>query len=161
MRWRITIALSILLILSAAELVEAERQLTLGSLVLKLGASDSAILQQLTTDFDVRRFDGGLDIQRRGDPTAPSIGVLTAGGQIEAVQFIWGPGFTPPAEKVCEQLIEALPAHDQCQVQTVTRPQEGGVVRTVEWTCGGYKVRLVTGVYPQGGNTGSISIDRR
>lgn len=68
---------------------------------------------------------------------------------------------TPEAAGVGERINgEALPAGAQCKVRNVTRPQEGGTVRTLEWLCGSYKVSFVTGVWPQG-NTASISIDEQ
>lgn len=145
---------------AAAATAGAEQQLTLGSVVLKLGEPDSAIMQDLSKQYKVQRIDGGWSIQPlERDRTAPGIGIRTAAGRIQSVSFLWGPGFTPAAEEIAAQLAQALPAEAQCEVRNVTRPQEGGTVRTLEWLCGSYKVRFVTGVWPQG-NTASISIDR-
>lgn len=144
----------------AAATAAAEQQLTLGSVVLKLGEPDTAVMEELSKQYKVQRIDGGWSIQPSDrSRTAPGIGIRTAGGRIQSVSFLWGPGFTPAAEEIGEQLAQALPSSAQCKVRNVTRPQEGGTVRTLEWLCGGYKVRFVTGVWPQG-NTASISIDR-
>jgi hypothetical protein len=139
----------------------AEQQLTVGSVALKLGAADSAVVQQLSTHYKVQRIDGGWSIQPLDrDPTAPAIGVRTADGRIQTVSFLWGPGFTPRAEDVAEQLAQALPTGMQCGVRNIARSQEGGTVRTLEWLCGSYTVSFVTGVSPQG-NTASISIAKQ
>jgi hypothetical protein len=128
---------------------------------LKLGAPDSAVMQKLSKNYKVQRFDGGWSIQPLArNPTAPGIGVLTVDGRISGVSVTWGPGFTPAAEDIAEQLAEALPAGARCDVRNVKRPQEGGIVRTLEWLCGIYNVRFVTGVSPRGGNTTSISVDK-
>jgi hypothetical protein len=119
------------------------------------------MVQELSKNYKLQRLDGGWSIQPlERNRTAPGIGVRTVDGRIQSVSFMWGPGFTPTAEEVAEQLAQALPAGAQCEVRNVTRPQEGGTVRTLEWMCGTYKVGFVTGVWPQGGNTATISIGK-
>jgi len=154
--------LLLLLGVSAASVTTAvAQQLTLGSVVLKLGEPESAAAQELSKDYKLQRFDGGWSIQPLDhNRTAPAIGVFTVDGRISGVSFTWGPGFTPAAEDIAQQLAQALPAGAHCEVRNVARPQEGGTVRTLEWLCGAYKVRFVTGAWPQGGNTASISIDK-
>lgn len=139
----------------------AEQQLTLGSVALKLGEPDSPMMQELSRQYKVLRFDGGWSIQQsERNGRAPGIAVHTSDGRVEGVFFTWGPGFTPSAEEVAEQLAQALPAGAQCEVRNITRPQESGTVRTLQWLCSGYRVSFVTGVWPQG-NTASISIERQ
>jgi hypothetical protein len=129
--------------------------------VLKLGELDSAVMQKLSKNYRVQRFDGGWSIQPlERNATVPAIGVLTLDGRISGVSFTWGPGFTPAAEDIAEQLAQALPAGARCDVRNVKRSQEGGIVRTLEWLCGTYDVRFVTGVSSHGGNTASISVDK-
>lgn len=151
----------VVLVVAAAASAAAEQQLRLGSVMLKLGETDAVVMDELSKQYKVQRIEGGWSIQplERSGRT-PGIGVRTTGGRIRGVSFLWGPGFTPPVEEMAEQLAQALPAGAQCEVRSVTRPQEGGTVRTLEWLCGSYKVRLVTGVWPQG-NTASISIDKQ
>lgn len=150
-----------LFLIFATALVSAEKQLTLDSVVLKLGEPDSAVVQELRKQHKVERFDRVWSVQPLDrNPTAPAVGIRTANGRIDGVTFIWGPGFTPSAEEVGEQLAHALPSGAKCEIRNVGRPQEGGIVRTLEWLCGSYRVSFVTGVYPLGGNTASISIDR-
>jgi len=138
------------------------QQLTLGPVALKLGEADSEIVQALQKDHKVERIDGGWSIQplQRGR-TAPGVGVRTVDGRIEGVSLIWGPGYTPSAEDIAEQLAHALPNGTKCDVRNVRRLQEGGTVRTLEWLCGTYKVTFVTGVWSTGGNTASIDINKK
>ena len=146
---------------AAATTSAAGQQLKLGSVVLKLGEPDAPVVKALSKQYKAQQIDGGWSIQpleRNG--TAPGVGVQTAAGRIEGVSFLWGPGVTPPAEELAEQLAQALGNGAQCKVRNVTRPQEGGTVRTLQWLCHTYKVSLITGVWPQG-NTASISIARR
>jgi hypothetical protein len=147
-------------IAAASGTASAEQQLTVGSVVLKLGEPDSAALQELSKNYSVKRFDGGWSIQKLNRTgTEPGISVHTAYGRIEGVFFTWGPGYTPPAEEVATHLIQALPASGSCGVRTAMRPFEGGVVRRLEWQCGDYTVILEAGVWAQG-NTTSISIEK-
>ena len=148
-----------LVVVAASVSAFAEQQLTLGSVALKLGAPDAVVMEVLSKHYKVQRIEGGwsIDPPDRSGRT-PGIGVRTTGGRIRGVSFLWGPGFTPPVEEMAEQLAQALPTATRCGVRNVTRPQEGGTVRTLEWLCGSYKVRLVTGVWPEG-NTASISIE--
>jgi hypothetical protein len=146
---------------AASVTTASAQQLTLGSVALRLDAEDAAMVQELSKNYKLQRLDGGWSIQPlERNRTAPGIGVRTVDGRIQSVSFMWGPGFTPTAEEVAEQLAQALPAGAQCEVRNVTRPQEGGTVRTLEWMCGTYKVGFVTGVWPQGGNTATISIGK-
>jgi hypothetical protein len=160
-RCRISVLFLVVGVAAASVSTVAAQQLTLGSVALKLGETDSAVTQDLSKRYRVERIDGGWSIQplKRSD-TVPGIGVRTVDGRIEGVTFIWGPGFTPAAEEVAEQLAQALPAGAHCEMNNVTRHQEGGTVRTLEWLCGTYKVGFVTGVWPQGGNTTTISIHK-
>jgi hypothetical protein len=140
----------------------AAQELTLGSVTLKLGEPEAPVVEQLRKRYRLQRIDGGWSIQPlERDPKAPGIGVSTAGGRIQSVSFVWGPGFTPTAEDVGEQLAHALPSGARCEVQNVRRRQEGGIVRTLEWRCGTFKVGFQTGVWPQGSNTVTISIEKK
>lgn len=47
-----------------------------------------------------------------------------------------GAGVTPTLEYMAEQLAHALPERTQCGVENVTRPFEGGTVRTLAFRCG-------------------------
>ena len=137
------------------------QQLTLGSVVLKLGEPDAAVVEQLRNNYKLQRIDGGWSIQPlERSPTVPGISLRTRDGRIQGVSFIWGPGFTPSAEDITDQLAQALPSGARCQVRSVSRAQEGGMVRTLEWLCGTYNVRFQSGVWPQGGNTVTIGIER-
>ena len=160
-RSHVRLCLLVFAALAALATTAAAQQLTLGSVALKLGEPDAPLVQQLRDKYKLQRIEGGWSIQPlERNPTAPGIGVSTADGRIQSVSFIWGPGFTPSSEEVGEQLAHALPSGARCEVRNVRRPQEGGIVRTLEWLCGTYKVQFVTGVWPQGGNTASISIER-
>src|SRR5688572_30422644 len=80
----------------AAATAAAEQQLTLGSVVLKLGEPDAAVMEELSKQYKVQRIDGGWSIHPlHHSRTAPGIGVRTAEGRIQSVSFLWGPGFTP------------------------------------------------------------------
>lgn len=137
------------------------QQLSIDSVPLKLGAPDAAAVQQLRNKYNVQRIDGGWSIQPiERSPAKPGIGMRTADGRIHSVSFAWGPGFTPSAEEIADQLAQALPSGARCEVRNVSRAQEGGTVRTLEWLCGSYKVRFQTGVWPQGGNTVTISVEK-
>ncbi|HEU4890871.1 MAG TPA: hypothetical protein VFT47_04940 [Vicinamibacterales bacterium] len=128
---------------------------------LTIGEADVAFVRELSRNHKRQRIDGGWSIQPLGrDRTAPAIGVGTVDGRIQSVSFTWGPGFTPTAEVVAEQLAQALPEGAHCQVRNVMRRQEGGTVRTLAWLCGSYKVAFVTGVWSQGVNTATLSINR-
>jgi len=157
-RWHLPLLL--VLFATAAATAAAEPQLTLGSVALKLGEPVAAVMEGLSKQYKVQRIDGGWSIQPLvRDRTAPGIGVGTVEGRIQSVSLLWGPGFTPPAEEIGEQLAQALPAGAECKVRNVARPQEGGTVRTLEWLWGSHSVSFVTGVWPQG-NTASIRIAR-
>ncbi len=161
--WRRYQAFVLLLFLGAAVAPVTPalaQQLTLGSVALKLGEADSEVVQALQKDHKVERIDGGWSIQPlQRSRVAPAVGIRTVDGRIQGVAFIWGPGFTPSAEDIADQLAQALPNGAKCDVRNVKRPQEGGTVRTLEWLCGTYKVTFVTGVW-SGGNTASIDIEK-
>jgi len=159
-RWQVGVLILIIGTVAAVATASPPQQLTIGSAALKLGEPDSAVVQQLSTHYNVRPVDGGWSVQPRDrDSTSPGISIRTKDGRIEGVSFIWGPGFTPKAEEIAEQLAQALPSGAHCQVRNITRRQEGGTVRTLEWLCPGYKVSFVTGVWQQG-NTASIDIEQ-
>ncbi|HET7697795.1 MAG TPA: hypothetical protein VFK57_18930 [Vicinamibacterales bacterium] len=154
--WRLVFAANVVSIMTATA-----QQLTLDSVALKLGAPDAAAVQQLRNKYNVQRIDGGWSIQPiEHGPTKPGIGVRTVDGRIQSVSFTWGPGFTPTAEEIADQLAQALPSGVRCEVRNVSRGQEGGTVRTLEWLCGTYKVRFQSGVWPQGGNSVTISVEK-
>lgn len=159
-RWHA--GLLILIVGSAAAVAtpSSAQQLRIGSAALKLGESDSAVVQELSSHYNVQPIDGGWSIQPRDrDRMAPGIGIRTKDGRIQSVSFVWGPGFTPKAEEIAEQLAQALPSGARCQVRNISRRQEGGTVRTLEWLCPGYKVSFVTGVWREG-NSASIDIEQ-
>src|SRR5262245_29068439 len=137
---------------TASVTTAAAQQLTLDSVVLKLGEPDAAIVQQLRSKYTLQRIDGGWSIQPiERSPTVPGVDMRTRDGRIHSVSFIWGPGFTPSVEDVADQLTQALPSGARCKVRSVSRPQEGGIVRTLEWLCSTYNVRFQSGAWPQGG----------
>ena len=144
---------------TASVTTAAAQQLTLGAVVLKLGEPDTAIVEQLRSMYKLQRIDGGWSIQSlERSPTVPGIDMRTRNGRIQSVSLIWGPGFTPSAEEVADQLTQALPSGARCKVRSVSRAQEGGMVRTLEWFCGTYNVRFQSGAWSQGGNTVTIGI---
>jgi hypothetical protein len=160
-RGHVRVLLLVVAVAAASVMSAAAQQLTLGSVALKLGEADAAFVQALSKTHKLQRLDEGWSIQPlERSPTAPAVGVRTVDGRIHGVSFTWGPGFTPAAEDVAEQLAQALPAGVRCEVHNVQRPQEGGTVRTLEWLCGAYKVGLASGVWPQGGNTLTIGIHK-
>jgi hypothetical protein len=139
----------------------AEPHLQLGPVLIGLGAHEAAIVPELQKHFAVRAIEGGWSVQPHPrNPRAPGVGIATKAGRVERVSFLWGPGVTPPLEEMAQQLSLALQPDATCRIRNVTRPQEGGIVRTLALVCGGYVVTLVTGVWPQG-NTASITVEAK
>jgi hypothetical protein len=107
--------------------------------------------------FTVRKIEGGWEV-RSPSPRAPLVGIGTKSGRVHAVDFVWGPGFSlPTLEEMTEQLAHALLPESECLIKSMTRPFEGGTVRSLDFACGGYSVHLSTGIWPQG-NTASIDL---
>lgn len=137
--------------------ISVAQQLTIGSTTVRLGQPET-VLKNLTKEFNTQRSREGWSIQpRERSRTAPDIGIQMADGRVSGISIIWGPGFTPPANEIVSELEEALPQGARCDVQSVKRLQEGEIVRTLEWRCGGYRVLLVSGE-SSGGNSVSIAI---
>jgi hypothetical protein len=112
----------VLLLVAGAALASATtgtaQQLMVGSVPLKIGQADGVFVRGLSKSHKLERIDGGWSIQPvTRDRTAPAIGVGTVDGRIDSVSFTWGPGFTPTAEAVAEQLGQALPAGSHCEVR--------------------------------------------
>jgi len=139
--------------------VAAAQELTLGSVALRLGASEAATVTLLREQFSVSAVDGGWAVRSRvpGDTRTPSVGLRVQNGRIHDVSFIWGPGSAPDLDAMFDQLSHALPAEAACQVSNVAKPSEGGIVRTLMFRCGASAVRCSSGVWREG-TTASISI---
>ena len=138
----------------------AEPHLRLGPVSIDLGAQETAIIPDLKKHFTVRAIDGGWEVTSPSQPRVPRVGISTKSGRVASVSFLWGPGITPTLEEMSEQLSYALPLETECFIKNLTHPQEGGTVRTLAFTCGGYAVSLITGVWTRG-NTASITIEAK
>jgi hypothetical protein len=154
--WR----LAVLALLGLCASASADQQLILGTVPLRLGESEATAVKALSRDYKVERIPGGWSIEPRArKPSGPAVGIRTLDGVIESVSLVWGPGPTPSAGELAVQLAEALPLRGTCEVVTISRAQEGGRVRTMEWSCGDYGVRLVGGTHAQG-DTVAITLRR-
>jgi hypothetical protein len=139
--------------------VASAEGLVLGSVPIVVGAPAAPTIANLQREFTVRTIDGGWEVKSRDakDLRTPLVGLAAKDGVIQNVSFIWGPGVTPSLEEMFRQVAQALPADAQCGIHNITRPFEGGTVRTLVFTCARTTIDVRTGVWPQG-NTASIAI---
>ena len=133
----------------------------MGSVPIVVGAPAAQTIANLQREFAVRTIDGGWEVRSRDpkDPQTPLVALGAKDGVIQGVSFIWGPGVTPSLEEMFRHVAQALPEDAHCGIHNITRPLEGGTVRTLIFTCGRTTIDVRTGVWPQG-NTASIAIRR-
>jgi hypothetical protein len=135
-------------------------ELVLGTVKIELGAPEERIIAALKTHFMVRAREGGWEVRapNGSKESIPTVGIAAKGGRISRVSFLWGPGVTPSVEEMAKQLAHALPAKGTCEILNVTRPFEGGTVRTLVHRCDDVLIDVAIGVWPSGRNTASIVI---
>jgi hypothetical protein len=148
----------ILIILFLASGVQAS-ELVLGSVPIPLGKPVGPVVASLQETFAVRVIEGGWEARSRDstDHDMPLVAFSAKDGLIGSVSFIWGPGTAPSSVELFRQLTSALPPDSGCTIENVTRPFEGGTVRTLIFQCGTLTVDVRTGVWPAGSNA-SIAI---
>jgi hypothetical protein len=150
---------AVLSCLVSIAVVSAAEELMVGPVAVRVGVPDGPVVAELRAHFAVRAIDGGWEVRSRDmdDQMMPLVSIGTQDGRTKSVSLVWGPGPTPSWETIAEQLAHALPADASCRVESVTRPFEGGTVRTLRFRCKKTIVHVQSGLWPQA-NTASIGI---
>jgi hypothetical protein len=144
----------------AAAVGSGGQELVLGSVRIRPGASEQAVVADLRRSFRVDDLGGGWQVRPRDatDSRTPWVAFHTQDGRVTDVGMVWSTKAPPSPQEVLEQLSHALPSGRPCLLETQRESVPNGSFCTLVFRCGRSRIRWKAG--SQGENqTTSISVE--